>query len=159
MNIELKSEIKIIDEIFFLKCPNTTILNELKAKYNVDGLLLLTKLNVQEKSYDVASKELFLMPGYHDKEEHPSYYSTIRLTNLHVKITSHWEYHDFTTGKSYMFSIKNDKVLELGQYVADIDFFIEENSKLLDPLFYTVAGARLYRVPFFFNKPRDTIAR
>ena len=49
LNVEAKSEIKIIDEIFFIKPLNTNIMNELKAKYNVDGLLLLTNLNVQKK--------------------------------------------------------------------------------------------------------------
>ena len=140
--VEAKSEIEIADEIFFVKCPDTAILMELKAKYNVDGLLLLTKLRVQKKCFDVPiddQRSLFVVfnnEEISDEVRWPTYNDSKPLTSLNVKIISQWEYHDFTTGKSYMFGIQNNKVLELGQYVADIDSFMEENSRLLNHFFY-----------------------
>jgi len=134
--VETKSEIKIIDEILFRKCPNIAILTELKAKYNVDGLLLLTSLNVQKNCFDVPSGKFEYMDNRMPEPYLRVTKESITWTNVSVKITSHWEYHDFTTGKSYMFSIKNDEVLELGQHVSYLDSFIENNFELLDPLFY-----------------------
>lgn len=119
LNVEAKSEIKIIDELFFLKCPNTVILRELKAKYTVDGLLLLTKLNIQKKFFDVPSGKFAYTDNFMPEPWLQITWISIPWTNVYVKITSQWEYHDFTTGKSYMFRVKNDKVLELGQYVTD----------------------------------------
>lgn len=136
LNVETKSEIKIIDEVFFIKPPNTNIMNELKAKYNVDGLLLLTKLNVQKKGFDVPSGNYKYIDNRMPEPHFQRTKINILWTNVDVKITSHWEYHDFETGKSYLFSVKNDKILELGQYVSDIDYFIEDNFDLLDSLFY-----------------------
>jgi len=136
LNVEAKSDIKIIDEIYFLKCPNAAILTELKTKYNIDGLLLLTKLNVQKKCFDVPSGTFEYMDNRMPEPYLQITKTNILWTNMDIKITSHWEYYDFVTGKSYMFSVKNDRVLELGQYVTDMDSFIGENFKLLDPLFY-----------------------
>ncbi len=139
LNVEAKSEIEIVDEIYFVKSPSTAILKELEAKYNVDGLLLLIKLRVQKRCYDVESKKLYQIPIFHprDKREYPQYYyGTKPWTNLYVKIYSRWEYHDFATGKSYEFSVENDNLFEFEQYVADIDLFLDEKYKILDPLFY-----------------------
>lgn len=136
LNVELQSKLKVIDEILFNKCPDTAILMELKAKYNVDGLLLLTKLRMQKKWYEVPSRRLYFFPAFHDIVDHPSYYSTKPWTNLYVKIISQWEYHDFTTGKSFEYRVENDKVYEFDHHVADIDLFLEENYKLFDPLLY-----------------------
>jgi hypothetical protein len=136
LNFGLKSEVKIIDEFYFHETPDKAILSEIKTEYNAGGLLLLTKLNVQRKSYEVPSKKLFLIHRIRDKVDYPPYYGPIPWTNLYVKITSRWEYHDFLSGNSYVFSVKTDEVLECEQYVADIDSFIGLNFKLLDRLIY-----------------------
>lgn len=136
LNVNLNPELKIIDQVTFNKRPDTDVLMELKTDYKAEGLLLLTKLRVQKKGYDVPSKRLYLIHRMRDKQEYPSYYGTIPWTNLFVKIISQWEYHDFTTGKSYVFSVENDKVFELEQYVADIDSFLVKNNQLFDPVLY-----------------------
>jgi len=107
LNVQAKSKLKLMDEIYFEKCPNTAILTELKEKYKVDGLLVLTKLRVQKKGYDVESKKLYYIQRFW---EEPGYYGTIAWTNLYIKIISQWEYHDFITGQSYQFSTANDKL-------------------------------------------------
>ena len=136
LNLEQESKIKITDEIYFVKCPNTAILTELKAKYNVDGLLLLTKLSVEKESFDVASGKF----QYMDNRMSEPYFQVSKIsiprTNLNLQIISQWEYHDFVAGMSYKFKVSNDKVFELEQQVKDIDSFIKENYELLDSLFY-----------------------
>lgn len=146
MYVETKSEIKIMDEILFRKSPNIAVLTELKTKYNVDGLLLLTDLNVYKSCLEVPSGKFV----YSDNRMPEPYLQitkeSVNWTNLDVGITSDWEYYDFTTGKSYRFSIKNDDVLELGEHVPDLDAFIEKNVELLDPVFYqngTITAASL----------------
>ncbi len=134
--VETKSEIKIIDEIFFRKCPNIAILTELKTKYNVEGLLLLTNLGVQKKGFDVPSGKFEYMDNRMPDPYLRITKENIIWTNMYVEITSHWEYYDFRTELSYMFTIKNDEVLKLGQYVPDLDSFVEKNFELLNPLFY-----------------------
>lgn len=146
MHVETKSEIKILDEILFHKSPNIAVLTELKTKYNVDGLLLLTDLNVHKSCFEVPSGKFV----YSDNRMPEPYLritkESVNWTNLDVGITSDWEYYDFITGKSYRFSIKNDDVLELGEHVSDLDVFIEKNAELLDPVFYqngTITAANL----------------
>lgn len=136
LNLKQESEIRITDEIYFVKCPNTAILTELKVKYNVVGLLLLTKLSVEKKSFDVASGKFQYMDNRMPEPYYKVYKISIPRTNLNVQIISQWEYHDFDTGRSYKFKVSNDKVFELEQQVKDIDSFIEENYELLDPMFY-----------------------
>jgi len=146
MYFETRSEIKIKDEILFRKSPNIAVLTELKTKYNVDGLLLLTDLNVYKSCFEVPSGKFV----YTDNRMPEPYLQitkeSVDWTNLDVGITSDWEYYDFITGKSYRFSIKNSDVLELGEHVPDLDAFIEENVQLLDPVFYrngTITAANL----------------
>lgn len=136
LNFEAKSELKIIDEIFFLKCPNTNILTELKAKYNVVGILILTKLNRQKKCVDVPSGEFEYIDNRMPEPHMQIFKRPIMWTNIYVEIISHWEYHDFVTGKSYNFKIKSDKILETKQHLSDIDSFFEANLNLLDSLYY-----------------------
>ena len=136
LNVKLNPELKIIDQITFNKRLDTAVLMELKTDYKADGLLLMTKLRVHKEGYDVPSKKLYLLGGGHTNIDHPTYYGTIPWTNLFVKIISRWEYYDFTTGKSYEFSVENEKVYELNEYVTDIDFYLEENNQLFDPVLY-----------------------
>ncbi|MDP3433327.1 MAG: hypothetical protein Q8T04_10225 [Bacteroidota bacterium] len=136
LNVEAKSDVRIIDEIFFVKRPNTAILMDLKVKYNVDGLLLLTKLRVQKRSYDVASNTFKYIDNNLPAPFTVIHKLNIPWTNLYVRIISEWEYHDFTTGKSFKFSVANDKVYEFEKYVADIDIFLEEHNKLFAPILY-----------------------
>lgn len=146
MFLETRSEIKIKDEILFHKSPNIVVLIELKTKYNVDGLLLLTDLNVFKSCFEVPSGKFV----YTDNRMPEPYLqitkTNITWTNVDVKITSHWEYYDFVTGNSYRFSIKNDNILELGEHVPDLYAFIKKNVELLDPAFYqngTITAANL----------------
>lgn len=145
LNMKAKSRIKIIDEISFLKRPNAAILDELKTTYHVDGLLVLTRLDVQRRWHDVPSGQLM----FEDNHKPEPFFEivniiTIPWTNVYVKITSQWEYHDFTSGKSYLFSVKNDKLIELGEYVKDIDSYINENSKLFDTVLYQNGSMTAY---------------
>lgn len=153
LNIGAKSELKIIDEIYFNKCPDAAILMELKEKYKVDGLLLMTKLRVRKQSYEVPSKRLYLVHESHsfarrsdENDEHPPHYTTVPWTNLYVEILSKWEYHDFTTEKSYEFSVKNEKVIEFEQYVANVDTLLVTNFNLLNPIFYENGKTTAYRL-------------
>jgi len=137
LNVKLFPELKIVDQITFNKRPDTAVLMELKTDYKADGLLLLTKLRVQKECYDVPSNTF---ESIDNRMPEPFfkiiYIRNIPWTNLFVKIISQWEYHDFTSGKSYEFSVVNDKVYELGQYVKDIDSYLEENNQLFDPVLY-----------------------
>ncbi|HET6555902.1 MAG TPA: hypothetical protein VFG54_01220 [Prolixibacteraceae bacterium] len=132
LNVQAKSKIRFVDEIYFEKRPNTAILKELRENYMVDGLLLLTNLRIQKKGYDVESKKIYYIQEF---MEWPGYYGTIPWTNLYVKIISQWEYHDFTTGRSYQFSTANDKLFEFGEYVPDLDAYLETNN-VFAPLLY-----------------------
>jgi hypothetical protein len=146
MYVETKSDIKIKDEILFHKSPNIAVLTELKTKYNVDGLLLLTDLNVSKSCLEVPSGKFVYLDNRMPEPYLQITKESVTWTNLNLGITSHWEYYDFTTGKSYRFSIKNDDVLELGEHVPDLDAFIEKNIELLDPAFYqngTITAANL----------------
>lgn len=146
MYIETKSEIKILDEILFRKSPNIAVLTELKTKYNVDGLLLLTDLNVSKSCLEVPSGKFVYLDNRMPEPYLQITKESVTWTNLDLGIISHWEYYDFTTGKSYRFSIKNDDVLELGEHVPDLDAFIEKNVELLYPVFYqngTITAANL----------------
>ena len=136
VNVEAMSEVNVIDEIFFLRKPNTSILSQLKTKYNVNGLLLLTKLKVQNQCVDIPNGQFEYMDNRMPEPHLQISKSPIMWTNISVEIISYWEYHDFATGKSYTFKIKSDKVLETKQYVSDIDLFFEANLKLLDSLYY-----------------------
>lgn len=125
LNVKLYPELKIIDEITFNKRPDTAVLMELKTDYKADGLLLLTKLRVQKECYDVPSNTF---ANIDNRKPEPFfkiiYIRNIPWTNMFVKIISQWEYHDFTTGKSYKFNVENEKLYELGQYVKDIDSYL-----------------------------------
>lgn len=146
MYVETKSEIKIMDEILFRKSPNIAVLTELKTTYNVDGLLLLTDLNIYKSCFEVPSGKFVYLDNKMPEPYSQITKESVNWTNLDVGISSDWEYYDFTTGKSYRFSIKNDDVLELGEHVPDLDTFIERNVELLDPVFYqngTITAANL----------------
>ena len=136
LNVKLTPELIIIDQISFNKRPDTAVLMELKKDYKADGLLLLTKLRVQKECYDVPSNTFGYYDNYMPKPFLVIYKYNIPWTNMFVKIISQWEYHDFTTGKSYEFRVENDKVYEFGQYVADIDSYLEKNNQLFDPVLY-----------------------
>ena len=136
LNVKLTPEMKIIDQITFNKRPDTVVLMELKTEYKADGLLLLTKLRVQKKCYGVPGNNVAYRDNRMSEPNLHIYTKNIPWTNLNVKIISQWEYHDFTTGKSYKFRVENDKVYELNEYVTDIDSYLEVNNKLLDPVLY-----------------------
>ena len=119
LNVKLYPELKIMDQITFNKHPDTAVLMELKTDYKADGLLLLTKLRIHKEGYGVPSNTFEYYEYYDNRMPEPDreiYKKNIPWTNLFVKIISRWEYHDFTTGKSYKFSVENEKVFELEQY-------------------------------------------
>ena len=136
LNVKLNPELKIIDEITFNKRLNTAVLMELKTDYKADGLLLLTKLKVQKECYGAPNNSGTYYDNRMPEPDLQICRRKIPWTNLYVKIISQWEYYDFTTGKSYKFSVENEKVYELNEYVADIDSYLEENDQLFDPLLY-----------------------
>ena len=135
-NIELQTNIKIADHIVLNANLSTTILKELKTKYQVNGLLLMAKLKTQKQAYDVESKKLYLIPERHDIVKHPAYWGTIPWTNLYVQITSKWIYFDLDSGRHYDFEVKNKKVVEFGKYVSDEESLLDGNIDMLDALFY-----------------------
>lgn len=133
--LEKTSGIKIKNEICFHHAPDTTVLAELKAHYKVDGLLLLTSLDVQKSCYDVPSGK----EEYSARENKPYLVNTgrsINWTNIEVSVTSHWEYYDFTTGLSYRFRTTTGDVLELQEHVQDLDAYIAGDLEFLHPFFY-----------------------
>lgn len=137
LNVKLNPELKIVDQVTFNKRPDTAVLMELKKDYRADGLLLLTKLKVHKECYDIPSNTFSYINNYMPGP----FFRIIDIinnpwTNLSIKIISQWEYHDFTTGKSYEFRVENEKVYEFGKYVANIDIYLEENNKLFDPVLY-----------------------
>ena len=143
--LETESGIKIKDEIWFHKSPDIAVLNELKTKYQVDGLLLLINLDVQKNSFDVPSGKF----EYSARGSEPYLKSTgrsINWTNVNVGVISHWEYYDFTTGKSYRFRNSTGYVLELEEQVPDLEAYIAMDVEFLDPFFYqngSVTAAKL----------------
>lgn len=137
LNINAKSQIKIVDDLCFIKRPNAERLNGLQQKFHIDGLLVLNKLKIQPKWYDIPSGQFV----YIDNTKPGPFFEIIGVesipwTNVYVKITSEWEYHDFISGKWYLFSLKNDKLIELKEYVKDIDEYMYENYSLFDSLLY-----------------------
>jgi len=135
LNIELHTKLEIADDIILNVYPNPTILKELKTKYQVNGLLLLTKLKIQKKAYDVQIQKSHLFPASHDKVNHPAYWGTVTIpwTNLYAQVTSKWRYFDLNSGRQYDFEVKNKKVFEFEEYVSNTDSL---NPNILDPLFY-----------------------
>ncbi len=146
LNLKKESGIRITDRIYFVKCLNAAVFKELKAKYNVGGLLLLKKLSVEKESFDVASGKF----KYVDNRMPEPYFQVSKIsiprTNLSVQIISQWEYHDFDTDSSYKFEVSNDRVWKLEQQVTDIDSFIDANYELLDPLFYQNGSITAYNL-------------
>lgn len=151
-NIELQTNIKIADNIVLSANPSTTILNELKEKYHVKGLLMLTKLKIQKKTYDVQSKKLYLFPASHGAYAHPAYWGTMPWTNLYAQITSKWIYFDLDSVRHYDFEVKNKKVVEFGKYVSDEESLLDGNIDMLDALFYQNGKMTAEK---FLNKPTD----
>lgn len=152
--LELQSNIKISDIIVLNAKATTSILNELKTKYRVDGLLLLYKLKIQKQAYDVESKKLYLFPESHGAYAHPAYWSTVPWTNIEVIIISKWVYFDVVSGRHYNFEIKNKKVVEFGKYVQDGDGLLDGRIDLLDALFYQNGKMMAEK---FLNKPEDSV--
>jgi hypothetical protein len=136
LNVKLTPERKIIDQITFNKRPDASVLMELKSDYKADGLLLLTKLRVQKECYGVPNNAGTYYDNRMPEPDLQICRRTIPWSNLFVKIISWWEYHDFTTGKSYKFRVENEKVYELNEYVADTDSYLEKNNQLFDPVLY-----------------------
>lgn len=136
LNIELQTNLEIANNIVLNVDPSAAILSELKEKYQVNGILMLTKLKIQKKAYDVPSKKLYLIHPYRGMFKQPSYYGTIPWTNLYAQITSKWRYFDLNSGKQYDFEIKNKKVFEFEKYVSNTDSLLVFNPDILDPLFY-----------------------
>jgi len=153
LNIELHSNLEIAENIVLNASPSTTILKELKIKYQVNGLLLLIKLKTQKQAYDVESKKLYLIPERHDIVKHPAYWGTVPWTNLYVQITSKWIYFDLDSGRQYDFEIKNKKVFEFEKYVSDTDSLLVVNPEILDPLFYQNGKMVVEKLT---NKPTET---
>ncbi|MGE5394853.1 MAG: hypothetical protein ACM3P1_08915 [Candidatus Saccharibacteria bacterium] len=144
--MEATSGIKIKDEILFHKSPDITVLTELKTKYKVDGLLLLTDLDIHTSSFEVPSGRY----EYADNRMPEPYLQISKIeimwTNIDVGVSSDWEYYDFTTGQSYKFNTRNGDILELGEHVPDVDTFIENDPEFFHPVLYkngTMTASRL----------------
>lgn len=133
--LEKNAGIKIKEEICFHQSPDTSVLAELKTSYKAVGLLLLTDLYFSKNGFEVPSGK-----SEYSGREHESYLvntgRSINYTNVNVDVTSRWEYHDFTTGRSYQFKIATRDVLELGEHVQNLEAYIEKDPELLDPAFY-----------------------
>jgi hypothetical protein len=138
LNIELHTNLKIADDIVLNAYPSATILNELKEKYKVNGLLMLNKLKIKKKAYDIQIQKPHLFPASHGAYAHPTYWGTVTIpwTNLYAQITSKWKYFDLSSGKQYDFEVKNKKVFEFEEYVSNTDSLIGVNPDILNPLFY-----------------------
>lgn len=154
LNIELHSNLEIADNIVLNVYPDATILNELKDKYKVNGLLMLTKLKIQKKAYDVQIQKPHLFPASHGAYAHPTYWGTVTIpwTNLYAQITSKWKYFDLNSGRQYDFEIKNKKVFEFEEYISNTDSLLVYNADILDPLFYQNGKMMAEKL---INKPID----
>lgn len=156
LNIELHTNLEIADNIVFNVYPDTTILNELKEKYQVNGLLLLNKLKIQKKAYDVQIQKPHLFPASHGAYAHPTYWGTVTIpwTNLYAQVTSKWGYFDLNSGKRYDFEVKNKKVFEFEKYVSNTDSLLDVHPDMFDPLFYQNGKMVIEKL---LNKPTGTI--
>ena len=90
--------LKIIERIDFNQKVDSTILNELKLKYNVDGLLLLIKM------YEAPSYEIIEGRSLACIKCPKNYFF-----KFHIIINTSWEYFDFNSGKTYDYFIENEK--------------------------------------------------
>lgn len=152
LNIELHSNLEIADNIVLNVYPDATILNELKDKYEVNGLLMLTKLKIQKKAYNIPSKKLYQIYPHRGMFKQPPYWGTIPWTNLYAQITSKWKYFDLNSGKQYDFEVKNKKVFEFEEYISNTDSLLVHNADILDPLFYQNGKMMAEKL---INKPID----
>jgi hypothetical protein len=138
ITLDLQSQSKITDKIFVEKNPDSKAIAELQKNHTGNGLLLLYKLKMKKKAYDVQIQKPHLFPASHDKVNHPAYWGTVTIpwTNLYAQITSKWKFYDLNSGKQYDFEIKNKKIFELRRYVSNIDSLVDANQTMFDPLLY-----------------------
>lgn len=97
-NIEGYKPLKIVEIIDFDKKVDSIILLQLKDKYDIAGLLLLT--DIYEQPFNKLKEEFSqACVGC------PTNYS-LEYEN---HVTSIWEYFDFITGKTFGYTIENNK--------------------------------------------------
>ena len=112
------SKIKIVDTLYFNKDIDSSILDELKQKYNVDGILVLTDL------YD--SKSINRREGIAslcgDCPPPVPYYT------YEIAIKTNWKYFDFKSSKKYSFNIENSTN---EQRLKNNEYSLDENTEFL----------------------------
>lgn len=152
---ELHTNLEIADDLVLNVYPDATILNELKDKYQVNGILVLNKLKIQKKAYDIQIEKPHFFPESHGAYAHPAYWGTIAIpwTNLYAQITSKWRYFDLNSRRQYDFEVKNKKVFEFEEYVSNTDSLLIHNPAILDPLFYQNGRMMAEKL---MNKPTGT---
>lgn len=131
LTIQLKSDIKVYDDEFVMNFYDKEILLKAKKQYNVDGLLFLTKLNYRYSFHDIFTGKYGTPTG----KSHRNNTVPIFRSDMLVKVTSSWEYHNLESGKTYKFKIANDKFQRLDYFVNNGGTFLQDSCKLLNPLF------------------------
>lgn len=120
--------LQIAEIIDFDSKVDSLVLYQLRDEYNIDGLLLLTKINEEPltkimKEYSQACLDC------------PSNYSL----DYELIITTTWEYFDFKTGKTFKYSVENSrkgkfffsKHEDIGSLLSPIkDQLLIENGKI-----------------------------
>jgi hypothetical protein len=95
-DLKTNSLLNVIETIYFNQKVDSVVLLDLKMKYNLDGLLLLT--DIDESVYNGIIEGFSAACVGCPK----NYYYDFTIT-----LNSKWEYFDFITGKTYGYSVEN----------------------------------------------------
>jgi len=152
------SAIEVSERVDFNQKVDTTSLLELKAEYNLDGLLLLTQITDFFVEKPIVSR-LYCVecPAGH-------------LLSYKLRISTCWEYFDFTTGDTYKYKVEigtegkrnsqNDEVIadlyqqllfKNGLFSAQKLTGLEVQTPIIDSIKPPVSTSPFYRVPIQRN--------
>ncbi len=120
-----KGSIRIIDRINFHEKVDYVILNEIKSRYNVDGLLLLTNI-YNSSNEDIIGTWSLACVGC------PINYKV----DLFTEVTTYWEYYDFVSGNTYAFMVSIDKDEKTTYQDKNIEAYNNYKLKVLEDLLY-----------------------
>ena len=120
------SAIEIIEKIEFNQQVDSTLLLELKSKYNLDGILLLTYID------DFFSERKLQGPSSYCLDCPKNYYLKYEMS-----VNTYWEYFDFTTGDTYRYNVENGTEGSIGlQNKAAIEDFYNNKLKAQQQVFF-----------------------
>jgi len=130
-----KSSIHIIDRLDFHQKVDFFILNELKTRYNADGLLLLKEITAN-------SNEDIIQTLSHACVGCPLNYKV----ELYTEVVTYWEYFDFISGNTYVYGVTNNKDETTRYQDNNIEAYLNYKLKTIEMLLFDHGGISLNKL-------------